>query len=81
MNRIEIDDERCKGCYLCIDACPKHLIEVGTTLNASGYYPACPVHGPQCTACALCATVCPDSAIEVFKGDASAVAKETPSHG
>lgn len=77
MNRIEINFERCKGCYLCVDACPKHLIEAGTDLNASGYYPARPTAENTCTACAICATVCPDVAIEVFK-DADAAAAKAP---
>ena len=75
MNRIEINFERCKGCYLCIDACPKQLIEEGAELNASGYYPARPTAETTCTACALCATVCPDVAIEVFKDVEAAAAK------
>lgn len=67
VNRIEIDFERCKGCYLCIETCPRHLIEAGDCLNAAGYYPAIFIGNGQCTACALCATVCPDVGIDVFK--------------
>ena len=78
MNRIEINFERCKGCYLCVDACPKHLIEEGTELNASGYYPARTTAETTCTACALCATVCPDVAIEVFKDVEDPAAKAQP---
>lgn len=75
MNRIEINFERCKGCYLCVDTCPKHLIEAGTDLNTSGYYPARPTAETTCTACCLCATVCPDCAIEVFKEAVEAAVK------
>lgn len=67
MNRIEIDRERCKGCYLCLDACPKDAIETSAQLNSAGYYPACPVERGQCTACAMCARICPDAAITVYK--------------
>jgi 2-oxoglutarate ferredoxin oxidoreductase subunit delta len=79
VNRIEIIFERCKGCYLCVDACPKHLIEQGTDLNASGYYPARPTTENTCTACAICATVCPDVAIEVFKDAEPAAAAKAAS--
>ena len=70
-NYIEIDAERCKGCYLCITACPHDLIEKSDQLNRAGCYPACPKELAQCkcTACGLCWQMCPDCAIEVFKAD------------
>jgi 2-oxoglutarate ferredoxin oxidoreductase subunit delta len=67
VNKIVIDSERCKGCYLCIEACSRHLITVGEQINSGGYYPPCPVTDGQCTACALCAHMCPDAAIEVYR--------------
>ena len=67
VNKITIDINRCKGCYLCIEACPKNIIEVGDRLNALGCYPAQQIEGGECTACALCARVCPDAAIEVYR--------------
>lgn len=72
--RIEIDRERCKGCALCINVCPKKQIEVSDRLNTKGYYPARfkqeDVRDEQlleCTGCALCAVTCPDVAIEVYR--------------
>lgn len=65
--RIEIDPERCKGCQLCIHACPGKLIEVSTRLNAAGYYPAVPKVTLECTACGMCWQVCPDAAIAVYR--------------
>jgi 2-oxoglutarate ferredoxin oxidoreductase subunit delta len=68
-NYIEINSERCKGCYLCITACPQELIEKSSSLNASGCYPVQPTEMAlyKCTACGLCWQMCPDVAIEVFK--------------
>ena len=68
MNKIVIYFERCKGCYLCTEACPKKIIEVGYRPNIAGCYPVSMISGGECIACALCALVCPDAAIEVFKG-------------
>jgi len=66
--RIFIDPERCKGCELCIPACPPGVISVAEFRNTLGYRPAVlvdPVH--RCTGCALCAVVCPDAAITVYR--------------
>jgi len=65
--RIHIDMERCKGCYLCIEACPRCLIEVSDRLNGAGYYPARSKDSDECTACGLCWQMCPDVAIEVHR--------------
>ncbi|NJL92232.1 MAG: 4Fe-4S dicluster domain-containing protein [Anaerolineae bacterium] len=66
---IWIDVERCKGCELCIAACPHGLVHLDPTqLNAKGYHPA-QLNDPigRCTGCALCAVVCPDVAIRVYR--------------
>lgn len=66
--RIIINEEQCKGCQLCIAACPPAVIDLAGHLNSHGYRPATLVD-PQnkCTGCALCAVVCPDAAITVFR--------------
>lgn len=68
-----IDEERCKGCGVCIDACPRDILKFSGTLNQKGYAPATCTDAAMCTACAMCAIMCPDVAIEVFrKGEAHA---------
>jgi pyruvate/2-oxoacid:ferredoxin oxidoreductase alpha subunit/NAD-dependent dihydropyrimidine dehydrogenase PreA subunit len=52
--------EYCKGCGRCIDACPKHCIDVGTEVNPlSGMVP---VHLDleACNGCGLCLGACPE---------------------
>jgi len=46
--KVEIDRELCKGCFLCIRACPLKLLEADTTLNASGSYPSKVVNPEKC---------------------------------
>ena len=64
--KIIINAERCKGCLLCISACPNDCIAVSDTANSMGYFPA-EANNDNCTGCALCALVCPDVAIEVHR--------------
>jgi 2-oxoglutarate ferredoxin oxidoreductase subunit delta len=71
---IEIDEEFCKGCKLCIEFCPKGIISLSSSLNTKGYHPACFTEENvkkgkrQCTGCAICAMLCPEVAIEVYRG-------------
>ncbi len=64
---IEVDHVRCKGCELCVVACPKKVLALSSTFSANGYYPVELIKLEGCTGCALCAIVCPDVAIEVWK--------------
>ncbi len=64
---IEINQELCKGCRICLAFCPKGAISVSDKLNASGYFPASFNGDEECTGCATCATVCPDVVIEVYR--------------
>jgi len=68
MPRIVVDENYCKGCGLCVEACPRAIIEMDTgRLTAKGYHPAHLVNAALCTACQNCALVCPDVAITVYK--------------
>jgi 2-oxoglutarate ferredoxin oxidoreductase subunit delta len=40
MSRIEIDENRCKGCGLCTTVCPFDLIRISERFSAKGYRPA-----------------------------------------
>ncbi len=65
---IIINEQRCKGCQLCMPACPPGVISLSDSLNSHGYRPATYIDPNHlCTGCALCATVCPDMAIIVFR--------------
>lgn len=67
--RIEINEATCKGCTLCMIACPQDVIKMATDdVNAKGYYPARLVDpAGDCTGCALCAVACPDVCITVYR--------------
>lgn len=68
MAKVTIREEFCKGCGLCVRACPKKIMTLSPTkLNAKGYHPAEVSDQSACTACASCARTCPDVAIEIEK--------------
>ncbi len=68
MNKVTFREERCKGCELCVSACPKGIIRISEDrLNAKGFRPAEITDQEQCIGCAFCATICPDVVIEVEK--------------
>jgi 2-oxoglutarate ferredoxin oxidoreductase subunit delta len=62
---ITIDTETCKGCELCITACPPNVLVMTTDVNRLGYH--YPELYPGCTGCAACLFVCPDFCFEVFR--------------
>lgn len=66
--RITVDIDRCKGCGLCINACPLNLLELDPNkLNIKGYQPM-RIHSPEkCIGCTNCALMCPDAVITVEK--------------
>lgn len=64
---LAIAEDRCKGCELCVTACPKDCLALDTTrVNVLGYHPIQLTDAAACTSCAFCARVCPDSVFTVF---------------
>lgn len=60
-----IDARRCKSCGLCVDACPKKVLAIGTEINGQGYNYVQQIHPEDCIRCNICGLVCPDVAIGV----------------
>lgn len=64
---IKIDAEACKGCSMCVKACPKNVIAISSESNKNGYFYAEAVNKDACIGCAFCALMCPDVCITVEK--------------
>ncbi len=68
MAKITVDEKVCKGCSMCVNACPKKIIALSKDkINNKGYHPAELIDESKCIGCAFCATMCPDCAITVEK--------------
>ena len=64
---IVVDTERCKGCQLCIIACPQKVIALANKVNLHGYPYVEAVNEEACVGCASCGIVCPDGCITVYR--------------
>ena len=64
---LVIATQRCKGCELCIPACPPQVLEMSLEKNAIGF--SYPELAPGCTGCGACLMVCPDFCFEVYLYD------------
>jgi 2-oxoglutarate ferredoxin oxidoreductase subunit alpha len=62
-HKIEIDEELCKGCNICVEMCKRGVFEVSSQLNRRGYYIPVPSSPEQCNLCGLCELLCPELAI------------------
>jgi len=64
--RIEVIEDFCKGCEICVAVCPRNVLEmeadptrwVGSVVKV--------VRPEACTRCMLCEVHCPDFAIKVY---------------
>ena len=68
MAKMTVRTERCKGCGLCADACPKKIVAINKEKrNKAGYFTAECIDDNACIGCAMCAMMCPDCAIVIEK--------------
>lgn len=66
MAKITVREDVCKGCEMCVNACPKKIIALAKEkINAKGYHPAELIDEEKCIGCCSCAIMCPDVAIIV----------------
>ena len=64
---VTVEPVLCKGCGLCIDACPPDVLSFHKKFNSKGYHYAFYL-GEGCTGCGVCFYACPEpEAIVVYK--------------
>lgn len=65
---VVVNTERCKGCNLCVVACPTQTLALTTNeVNHKGYVYSYEAQPDTCIGCSSCAIVCPDGCITVYK--------------
>ena len=68
MAKVTFKTDLCKGCGLCVSACPKKILVMSKdVINAKGHHLAEMTNQEACIGCAFCATMCPDCVITVEK--------------
>ncbi|MDR1585223.1 MAG: 4Fe-4S binding protein [Prevotellaceae bacterium] len=64
---VVVNTERCKGCDLCVVACPSDVLSLSKDANGKGYNYSYTASPGECIGCSACAYVCPDACITVYK--------------
>jgi len=65
MAKLIFYPEKCKGCFYCIEACPKKILKQSSATNKKGWFFVEQKPQTECAGCGFCYLVCPDCAIEV----------------
>jgi 2-oxoglutarate ferredoxin oxidoreductase subunit delta len=63
---IEVNDDWCKGCNICIERCPRNALEQSDRINKKGVRPPQLKKNNECNDCRLCELICPDLAITII---------------
>lgn len=64
---VVVDTEHCKGCGVCVSACPCNVLALSADVNSKGYNFVAMANPDACTGCASCGLICPDSCIVVYR--------------
>jgi 2-oxoglutarate ferredoxin oxidoreductase subunit delta len=58
--KIRILEDRCKGCGLCVEFCPKKVLTFSGKRNLQGYKVVCMAAPERCNTCGICFLMCPE---------------------
>lgn len=65
---VVVNTERCKGCDLCVVACPHDVLRMHPReVNIRGYHYVYMENPDNCNGCSNCGLVCPDGVLTVYR--------------
>ncbi|MEG1491550.1 MAG: 4Fe-4S binding protein [Oscillospiraceae bacterium] len=63
---ISLDVSLCKGCYMCIEVCPKKALCRSEHINKKGYQTIA-IDTDKCIRCGMCYRMCPDYVFTIIE--------------
>jgi len=69
---IKLEQNWCKGCYICVKICPKKVFDISELEGKHGFREVIVARPEDCIGCMLCENFCPDFAIEVTRREYAA---------
>jgi len=66
MPEVRVLQSLCKGCGLCVPACPRKILCLSDKVDRRGVHLATVNPAIKCTACLNCVQMCPDAALEIL---------------
>ncbi len=69
MPNITVNSEWCKGCHICVEVCPRHVLAVDRETFLRGFHPVVVAKPEDCSTCLQCELLCPDLAITVDEAE------------
>ncbi len=64
---VVVDTQKCKGCGICVAACPRDVLKLAKEVNSKGYHYSYMEKPEACTGCSNCGIVCPDGVLSVYR--------------
>lgn len=66
---VIIIEERCKGCELCVEYCPRGVLQMSSSFNVKGYHYPEVTGQSECVNCRFCEAICPEFSIFSVKAE------------
>jgi 2-oxoglutarate ferredoxin oxidoreductase subunit delta len=60
---IHLIENRCKGCSMCVEYCPRQVLKMSDKFNRRGYHVPTVDRPSECVGCRFCEEICPEFAI------------------